>query len=65
MRSIKQDTMLLVEGAGRLDQVTIQGDNAKVEVLKDGLDGPRAVTSVGGAAWVLVAGVRAMAIPVN
>jgi hypothetical protein len=65
MRSIKTDAMLLVEGAGRLDRVTIQGDNAKVEVLRDGLDAPRAVTLVGNSAWVLVGGVRAVAVPVN
>jgi hypothetical protein len=65
MRSIKQDAMLLVEGSGRLDRVTIQGDNANIEVLKDGLDGPRAVTLVGNSAWVLVGSVRAVAVPVN
>jgi sugar lactone lactonase YvrE len=65
MRSVRQDTMLLVEGGGRLDRVTIQGDNAKVEVLKDGLDGPRAVTLAGNSAWVLVGGVRAVAVPVH
>lgn len=57
--------MLLVEGAGRLDRVTIHGDNANIEVLKDGLDAPRAVTMVGSTAWVLVGGVRAVAVPVN
>jgi len=65
MRSVTQSTMLLVEGAGRLDRVTIQGDNAKIEVLKDGLDAPRAVTLVGNTAWVLVGGVRGVAVPVN
>lgn len=65
MRAVGKDTMLLVEGAGRLDRVTIQGDNAGIEVLKDGLDAPRAVTLVGNTAWVLVGGVRAVAVPVN
>lgn len=65
MRSVTQNTMLLVEGAGRLDRVTVQGDSAKIEVLKDGLDAPRAVTLVGNTAWVLVGGARGVAVPVN
>jgi len=65
MRSLTQTTMLLVEGGGRLDRVTIQGDNANIEVLKDGLDAPRAVTRDGNSAWVLVGGIRAVAVPVN
>jgi streptogramin lyase len=65
MRFIKKDTVLLAEGSGRIDRVTIQGDNANIEVLKDGLDAPRAVTLIGNTAWVLVGGVRAVAVPVN
>jgi hypothetical protein len=45
-------TMLLAEGAGRLDEVTIKGDKAEVKVLKDGFDGPTAVTLTGGMAYV-------------
>ena len=44
--------MLLVEGAGRLDEVTIAGNKAEIKVLKDGLTGPTAVTLVGGTAYV-------------
>ncbi len=44
---------LLIEGAGRLDHVTVTGDNAKIDVLKDGFNGPTAVTRVGDTAWVL------------
>lgn len=65
MRTIGANTMLLVEGAGRLDRVTFQGDNANIEVLKEGLDAPRAVTLVGNTAWVLAGGVRAVAVPIN
>lgn len=53
MRSLGQNEFLLIEGAGRLDHVTIDGDNAKIEVLKDGFNGPTAVTQVGNTAWVL------------
>jgi hypothetical protein len=52
MRSVGGKTLLLVEGAGRLDEVTINGDKAEVKVLKEGLTGPTAVTLVGGTAYV-------------
>jgi sugar lactone lactonase YvrE len=53
MRSLAKNEFLLIEGAGRLDHVTVDGDNAKIEVLKDGFNGPTAVTQVGNTAWVL------------
>ena len=65
LRFIKKDTFLLAEGGGRADRVTIQGDNANIEVLKEGLEGPRAVTLTGNTVWVLVGGVRAVAVPLN
>ncbi len=52
MRSVGSKTLLLVEGAGRLDEVTINGDKADVKVLKEGLAGPTAVTLTGGTAYV-------------
>jgi sugar lactone lactonase YvrE len=52
MRAVGRRTMLLVEGAGRLDEVTIDGDEAKITVLQDGLTGPTAVTLAGGMAYV-------------
>jgi sugar lactone lactonase YvrE len=52
MRSVGGQTLLLVEGAGRLDEVTITGDKATIKVLKDGLTGPTAVTLAGGTAYV-------------
>lgn len=52
MRSVGARTLLLVEGAGRLDEVTIAGDKAEIRVLKEGLTGPTAVTLVGGMAYV-------------
>ncbi|MGY8677234.1 hypothetical protein Q2941_05380 [Bradyrhizobium sp. UFLA05-153] len=44
--------LLLIEGAGRLDKVTVSGDDAKIEVVKDGLAEPVSVTQVGDVAWV-------------
>jgi sugar lactone lactonase YvrE len=52
MRSVGNKTLLLVEGAGRLDEVTIDGDKAEIKVLKEGLTGPTAVTLAGGMAYV-------------
>jgi hypothetical protein len=47
--------MLMAEGEGRLDEVTIEGDKAAIRVLKDGLQGPTAVALVGDTAFVLEA----------
>jgi sugar lactone lactonase YvrE len=55
MRPVGSKTMLLVEGAGRLDEVTISGDQAEIKVLKEDLSGPTAVTLVGGTAYVVEA----------
>jgi sugar lactone lactonase YvrE len=52
MRSISPDTFLLIEG-GRLDRVTISGDTAEIDVVKDGFSGVTAVTQTGNIAWVL------------
>jgi sugar lactone lactonase YvrE len=53
MRALARNQFLLVEGAGQVDRVTIDGDTAKIEVLKAGFNGPTAVTQVGKTAWVL------------
>ena len=53
MRTLGKETFLMIEGAGRLDKVTINGTDAKIEVLKDGFNGPTAVTQTGKTAWVL------------
>jgi sugar lactone lactonase YvrE len=46
------DGFLLIEGAGRLDRVTVRGDEAAIETLKDGLAEPVSVTQVGDTGWV-------------
>ena len=63
MRSIGDNQLLLVEGAGRLDRVSFDGDTAKIDVLKDGYNGPTAVTRVGNTAWVLEAKLAWMSDP--
>ena len=46
------DSFLLIEGAGRLDKVTIKGDEAQIETIKDGFTEPVSVTQVGDTGWV-------------
>lgn len=43
----------MIEGAGRLDRVTIDGDQATIDVLKSGLNVPVSVTKIGNTAWAL------------
>ena len=59
MRAVGGKTMLLVEG-GRLDEVTINGTKAEIKVLKEGMNGPTAVTLVGGVAYVAEARLNLM-----
>jgi hypothetical protein len=53
LRKLGNNTFLMIEGEGRLDVVTIDGANAKIDTVKDGYNGPVAVTQVGPMAWVL------------
>jgi sugar lactone lactonase YvrE len=43
---------LLIEGQGRLDVLSVKGDTANVQTLKDGYVVPTGVTPVGNIAWV-------------
>jgi len=43
---------LLIEGNGKLDKVTVKGDEAMVETIKDGFAEPVSVTQVGDTGWV-------------
>jgi hypothetical protein len=46
------DSLLLIEGNGKLDKVTIKGDEAQIDTIKDGFAEPVSVTQVGNTAWV-------------
>src|ERR1700733_5376252 len=46
------DSFLLIEGAGRLNKVTIKGDEAQIDTIKDGFAEPVSVTQVGNTGWV-------------
>jgi len=55
MRSFGKSSVLIVEGGdgGKLEKVTFDGNNGKVELIKQGYpDGPVAVTVVGKTAYV-------------
>jgi len=53
MRRYGNNTLLMIEGAGRFDLVTVNGDEAKVDTIKEGYSGPVSVTQIGNTAWVL------------
>jgi hypothetical protein len=46
------DSLLLIEGNGKLDKVTVKGEAAEIETIKDGFVEPVSVTQVGNTAWV-------------
>jgi sugar lactone lactonase YvrE len=46
------DGLLVIEGAGRLDKVTVKGDDAQIETIKESLADPVSVTVVGNTGWV-------------
>jgi sugar lactone lactonase YvrE len=53
-RLIRDRTFLLAEGnGGRIDEVTINGDQAEIKVLREGLVSPPAVTLIGRTAYAL------------
>ncbi len=52
MRALDANTLLVVEGAGRLTKVTVTGATASGTVLANRLDAPTAVVAARGAWWV-------------
>jgi streptogramin lyase len=46
------DGFLLIEGNGKLDKVTVKGDEAEVVIIRDGFAEPVSVTQVGDIGWV-------------
>lgn len=46
------DSFLVIEGAGRLDKVTVNGDEARIDVIQDGLTEPVSVTQIGNTGWI-------------
>ncbi len=52
IRPMGHGVFLLIEGGGRLDTMTVKGDDALIATLKDGYVTPTGVTRVGDVAWV-------------
>jgi sugar lactone lactonase YvrE len=52
LRHLSGNTFLMVEGAGTLDRVTIEGGSAKIDTIKDGLNGPTSLWKAGDTVWV-------------
>ncbi len=52
LRPLGGQRFLLIEGAGRLDRLTIDGDKAQVETIRDGFIDPTGVTISKDRAWV-------------
>jgi sugar lactone lactonase YvrE len=52
LRPLKPGVFLLIEGAGRVDLMTVNGDEAAILTLGDGYVTPTGVTPVGDVAWV-------------
>ncbi|MGP0089341.1 MAG: SMP-30/gluconolactonase/LRE family protein, partial [Xanthobacteraceae bacterium] len=55
LRAFNSNKLLMVEGEtkGFLDLITVDGDNAKIETIKDGFEGPVSLWQVGGTVYVL------------
>jgi sugar lactone lactonase YvrE len=55
LRAFGPNKLIMVEGEtkGNLDLITVDGDNAKIETIKDGFDGPVSLAQVGDQIYVL------------
>src|SRR5579864_4008786 len=52
LRSLGDNSFLLIEGSGRLDRVVIRGDAFAVTAIHDGFVTPTSVAKIGTTAWV-------------
>jgi hypothetical protein len=52
LRTLGNNSFLLIEGSGRLDRVVIQGDAFAVTPIRDGFATPTSVARIGTTAWV-------------
>jgi streptogramin lyase len=63
MRTSGTNTLLQIEGQGRLTEITIEGDTGNVRVIKAGLPTASGVTQLGKTAVVLVERKRGIVVP--
>lgn len=52
LRHLSGSTFLMAEGGGIIDRVTVDGDTALIETIKDGLKEPTALAQIGDILWV-------------
>jgi sugar lactone lactonase YvrE len=52
LRTLGNNSFLLIEGSGRLDRVVIRGDTFAITAIHDGFVTPTSVTQIGTTAWV-------------
>jgi sugar lactone lactonase YvrE len=52
LRLLEDGSFLLVEGGGTLDRVTVSGNEAQIDTLAGGLNGPVSMALVGDTVWV-------------
>ncbi len=64
LRTSTSNTLLQVEGQGRLTEIVITGNHGQVRVIKEGLTRAIGVTQVGAIAYVLVERLKAVAVPI-
>ncbi len=53
MRTVNGGRLLLAENAGKMDLITINGQTATIQTIKEGLEGTPAVTETRGLAWII------------
>jgi streptogramin lyase len=63
LRSIGPRTLLQIENAGRVTEITVDGTRADVRVVGETPNGATGVTLVGDTALALVSGARAVVVP--
>jgi len=53
MRSLGKNRLLLAENSGKMDIVKVEGNNATITTIKEGLESTPGVTATRGMAWII------------
>ncbi len=51
LRPVGDGTLVMAEGGGTVDRVTVKGDDVEIATVKDGIAGPTGVALVGDTLW--------------
>lgn len=63
IRPLRDGSFLMIEGGGSLDRVSVAGDSATIETIRDDFVQPTGVTLVGHTAWVAEGQLSRLAYP--